>query len=130
MERFEFSCPAHGIVATRHHMDARLDPSKCHRCGRMLRIASDAHDPVGIILQALQAIYAEYPAHRREWSAEGSLDATLRMVLTADDFDAVREFHAGRRDDEYGLDPEEGGRVLYGRLVHSVESYSHSQPTT
>jgi hypothetical protein len=41
MERFEFYCPVHGIVATRRNMDARLDPSKCNKCGRRLRFAQE-----------------------------------------------------------------------------------------
>jgi hypothetical protein len=41
MERFEFFCPVHGVVATRHHLDARLDPSKCNKCHRRLRFAPE-----------------------------------------------------------------------------------------
>jgi hypothetical protein len=80
-------------------------------------------EPVGVLLQSLVAIYAEYPIQRGERSAEGSLDATLHIVLTADEFDAVREFHAGFRDHEYGLDPATGGRVLYARLLHCAEAH-------
>jgi hypothetical protein len=41
MEHFEFFCPVHGVVATRHDMGARLDPSKCNTCHRRLRFAPE-----------------------------------------------------------------------------------------
>ena len=41
MERFEFFCPVHGVVANRRNMDARLDPTRCPKCDRRLRASQE-----------------------------------------------------------------------------------------
>ena len=64
---------------------------------------------------------------RHDQQPDGALDATLRTVLSRDDFLAVREFHAGLKDDEYGLSAEVGGRFLYARLINTVETYYEGQ---